>query len=72
VVVVNPHICAGPVIEVGVAGALLTARVLAAELPQALLALTDMLPLTKTALSMATVMTLVVDVPVIPAGSVQV
>ena len=57
---------------VGVAGALLTARVLAAELPQALLACTEMLPETKTALSMLTVILLVVEVPVMPAGKVQV
>jgi hypothetical protein len=55
-----------------VAGALLIERVLAAELPQALLAFTEMLPETKTALSMLTVMLLVVEVPVMPAGSVQV
>ena len=57
---------------VGVAGALLTVRVLAAELPQALLAFTEMLPETKTELLMLTVMLLVVEVPVMPAGNVQV
>ena len=57
---------------VGTNGTLLTASAFAAELPQALLALAVMLPPTKTLLSIATVMTLVVEVPVIPAGSAQV
>lgn len=70
--VVRPQSCVGPVIVVGVAGALLTASVLAAEDPQALLAFTEMLPETNTELFMLTVMVLVVEEPVIPAGSVQV
>ena len=70
--VVNPHICAGPVMVVGVNGALLTVRDLAADEPQALLAFAVMLPDTNTALSMLTVITLVVEVPVMPAGSVHV
>ena len=69
---VRPQSWLGPVMLVGVAGALLTDRVLAAEEPQALLAFTEMLPETKTELLMLTVMLLVVEVPVMPAGNVQV
>ena len=51
---------------------MLNVRDLAADEPQALLAFAVMLPDTNTELSMLTVITLVVEVPVMPAGSVQV
>jgi hypothetical protein len=72
VVVVSPQIWLGPVIDEGVAGALLTGSVFAGELPQALFALTVMLPDTNTELSIFTVMVFVVDDPVMPAGRVHV
>ena len=62
----------GPVIPVGVDGALLTARVLATEEPHALLATTLMFPETKMVLLMVTEIVLVVEVPVIPVGRIQV
>ena len=50
---------------------LLTAKVLAAEVPQVLEAVTEIFPLVKMVLLMAVVMVVVVEVPVIPAGSTQ-
>jgi hypothetical protein len=49
-----------------------TARLRAGELPQALFALTVMLPDVRTELLIVTLIVLVVDDPVIPAGRVQV
>jgi hypothetical protein len=63
---------AKPVIVVGVVGILVNARVLIALNPQALLAVTPILPETNSDGFTATVMVLVVDVPVKPAGKVQV
>ena len=57
---------------VGVVGVLVKVRVLIALDPQALFAVTPMLPETNSAGFTATVMVLVVDVPVKPAGKVQV
>ena len=56
---------------VGVAGILLSARVLAVPVPQALSAETEMLPVVKIAGFTATVMLLVVEVPVKPEGRTQ-
>ena len=61
----------GPESVVGVAGILLSARVLAVLFPQAFCATTDTLPLVKSDGFTATVMVLVLDVPVRPEGSVQ-
>ena len=55
----------------GVNGTLLTAKVLAAEVPQVLDAVTEIFPLVKVVLLMAVAMVVVVDVPVMPAGSAQ-
>lgn len=65
------HILALPLIVPGVAGALVvaTASVCTADEPQALLAVTAMLPLVALA---AVVIDAVVDVPVQPLGSVHV
>ncbi len=54
---------------VGVEGILVNARVLIVLEPQALLAVTPMLPETNNAGFTATVMVFVVDVPVKPAGN---
>ena len=54
---------------VGVDGILLRAKVLAAPVPQALTAATETEPEVKLAGFTATVMVLVVDVPVSPDGS---
>jgi hypothetical protein len=50
----------------------LTASVFAGELPQALFAITEILPEVNTELLIDTVIELELDVPVIPAGNVQV
>ena len=63
---------AKPVIVVGVVGILVNARVFIVLDPQALLAVTPMLPETNKAGFTATVMVFVFDVPVNPAGKVQV
>ena len=55
----------------GVKGTLLTAKVLAAEVPQVLEAVTEIFPLVKVVLLMAVAMVVVVDVPVMPLGSAQ-
>ena len=57
--------------EAGIKGTLLTAKVLAAEVPQVLAAVTVIFPLVKLVLLMAVAMVVVVEVPVIPAGSAQ-
>ena len=57
---------------VGVVGVLVNVRVFRALEPQALFAVTPMLPETNNVGFTATVMELVVDVPVKPAGNVQV
>jgi hypothetical protein len=57
--------------EAGIKGTLLTAKVLAAEVPQVLVAVTVIFPLVKLVLLMAVAMVVVVEVPVIPAGSAQ-
>ena len=57
---------------VGVEGILVNARVFIVLVPQALFAVTPMLPETNKAGFTATVMVFVVDVPVKPAGNVQV
>ena len=67
----RPQALAGPLMLAGVMGALLTARVLAAEVPQVLDAVTEMLPLIKVVLLMVVAIVLVVDVPLKPVGSVQ-
>jgi hypothetical protein len=56
----------------GVEGILVNARVFRVLDPQALFAFTPMLPETNNAGFTATVMVFVVDVPVKPAGNVQV
>ena len=61
----------GPLIEAGTNGTLLTARVLAAEVPQVLEAVTEIFPLVKLVLLMAVAMVVVVEVPVMPVGSTQ-
>jgi hypothetical protein len=63
---------ANPEMAVGVVGILVNARVLIALDPQPLLAVTPMLPETNKAGLTATVMVFVFDVPVNPAGKVQV
>ena len=55
----------------GTNGTLLTANVLAAEVPQLLEAVTEIFPLVKLVLLMAVAMVVVIDVPVMPAGSAQ-
>jgi len=55
----------------GVKGTLLTAKVLAAEVPQVLDAVTEIFPLVKVVLLMAVAMVVVVDVPVMPLGRAQ-
>ncbi len=55
----------------GVKGTLLTASVLAADVPQVLEALTEIFPLVKVLLLIAVLMLVVLEVPVIPAGNVQ-
>ena len=62
----------GPLSVVLAVRTLRTARVLAAELPQELLAMALIFPPAKTLLSILTLMTLVVEVPVMPAGNVHV
>ena len=59
-------------IAVGVVGILVNARVLIALNPQALFAVTPILPETNSDEFTATVIEFVVDVPVKPAGNVQV
>ena len=68
---VKPQEFAGPEMEVGVNGTLLTARVLPADIPQVLEAVTEMLPLEKTLLLMLAVMVLVSELPLSPEGKVQ-
>ena len=69
--VVSPQVTVGPVNVPGVNGTLLTARVLAAEVPQVLEAITEIFPLVKVLLLMLVAMLVVVDVPLNPVGSVQ-
>ncbi len=61
----------GPFNVAGVAGILLRASVLAAPVPQALTAATETEPEVKLAGFTVTVMLLVLDVPVKPAGNNQ-
>ena len=61
----------GPLKEVTAARTFVSARVLAAELPQLFTACTLKLPLVKSAEFTATVMLLVVEVPVNPVGNTQ-
>ena len=68
-----PQVTVGlPVSVPGVAGTLAMVRDLAVELQYAVLALTVTAPLVKLRSLMATLMLLVVDVPVKPEGRVQV
>jgi hypothetical protein len=61
----------GPLRVVLAARTLLMARALAAELPHALIAETLILPLVNKASFTATVIVLVLEVPVRPAGNTQ-
>ena len=61
----------GPVTVVGDEGILLSARVLAVLFPQAFCATTETLPLVKSDGFTATVMVLVLEVPVRPEGNVH-
>ncbi len=68
-----PQVTVGlPVSEDGVAGTLAMVSDLAAEVQNAVLALTVTAPLVKLRSLMATAMLLVVEVPVNPEGRVQV
>jgi hypothetical protein len=68
-----PQVTVGlPVSEDGVAGTLAMVSDLAADVQKAVLAFTVTAPLLKLRSLMATLMLLVVDVPVKPEGSVQV
>ena len=68
---VRPQVIVGPEIEAGVNGTLLTAKVLAGETPQVLEAVTEILPLLKTALLIVVAMLVVKDVPEKPEGNTQ-
>jgi hypothetical protein len=71
VAVVKPQVTVGPVMVVGVNGTLLTARVLAADVPQVLEAVTEILPDVNKLLLMLVVMVLVRELPEKPVGKVQ-
>ena len=66
-----PQVTVGPEILVGVKGTLLTARVLAAEVPQVLEAVTEIFPEVNRLLLMVVVMVLVRELPEKPVGNVQ-
>ena len=68
---VSPQMNDGPLMLLTVPVTFVSVRDLAAEVPQELEAVTEMLPLVKSAEFTATVMLLVVEVPVKPVGKTQ-